>query len=113
MDVEKIVLIQPAHAGRIWGKAAGSPYTLMRLASMVPQDVPVEIWDENLSPLNYERLNARTLVGISSMTLTIDGAKAIATRERPWFQSIGSGRAWAHGVESSSTRVQRAGSRSR
>ncbi len=82
MDVEKIVLIQPAHAGRIWGKAAGSPYTLMRLASMVPQDVPVEIWDENLSPLNYERLNARTLVGISSMTLTIDGAKAIATRAR-------------------------------
>lgn len=78
MDIEKIVLIQPAHAGRIWGKAAGSPYTLMRLASMVPQDIPVEIWDQNLEPLSYERLTPRTLVGISSMTLTIDTAKVIA-----------------------------------
>ena len=82
MDIERIVLIQPAHQGRIWGKAAGSPYTLMRLASMVPDDIPVEIWDENLGALNYERLNARTLVGISSMTLTIDRARAIATRAR-------------------------------
>ncbi len=82
MDIEKIVLIQPAHQGRIWGKAAGSPYTLMRLASMVPQDIPVEIWDENLGPLNYTRLNARTLVGISSMTLTIDRAREIATQAR-------------------------------
>ena len=80
MDIEKIVLIQPAHAGRIWGKAAGSPYTLMRLASMVPADIPVEIWDENLGPLNLDRLNSRTLVGISSMTLTIDRAKSIAER---------------------------------
>ncbi len=82
MDIRKIVLVQPAHAGRIWGKAAGAPYTLMRLASMVPQDVPVEIWDENLGPLDYERLDAQTLVGISSMTLTIDRAKKIATRAR-------------------------------
>ncbi|MEW5721167.1 MAG: cobalamin-dependent protein, partial [Chloroflexota bacterium] len=82
MDIEKIVLIQPAHQGRIWGKAAGSPYTLMRLASMVPNDIPVEIWDENLGALNYERLNARTLAGISSMTLTIDRAREIATRAR-------------------------------
>lgn len=82
MDIEKIVLIQPAHQGRIWGKAAGSPYTLMRLASMVPQEIPVEIWDQNLGPLNYERLNARTLVGISSMTLTIDRAREIATHAR-------------------------------
>jgi radical SAM superfamily enzyme YgiQ (UPF0313 family) len=82
MDLQSIVLIQPAHAGRIWGKAVGSPYTLMRLASMIPSDIPVEIWDENLAPLNYERLNSRTLVGITSMTLTIDGAKEIATRAR-------------------------------
>lgn len=82
MNIEKIVLIQPAHAGRIWSKAAGAPYTLMRLASMVPQDIPVEIWDENLGPLNFERLGPRTLVGITSMTLTIDRAKAIATRTR-------------------------------
>ncbi len=78
MDIERIILVQPAHQGRIWGKAAGTPYTLMRLASMVPAEIPVEIWDENLGPLNYEGLNARTLVGISSMTLTIDRAEAIA-----------------------------------
>lgn len=82
MVIEKIVLIQPAHQGRIWGKAAGSPYTLMRLASMVPSDLPIEIWDENLGPLNYEQLNPRTLVGISSMTVTIEGAQAIAARAR-------------------------------
>ncbi|MBI4672938.1 MAG: B12-binding domain-containing radical SAM protein [Chloroflexi bacterium] len=78
MSVERIVLIQPCHQGTIWGKAAGSPYTLMRLASMVPQAIPVEIWDENLGPLDYARLNSNTLVGISSMTVTIDGARAIA-----------------------------------
>jgi radical SAM superfamily enzyme YgiQ (UPF0313 family) len=66
----------------IWGKAAGSPYTLMRLASMVPNDVPIEIWDENLGPLDYARLNSNTLVGISSMTLTIDGAREIAEHAR-------------------------------
>ena len=82
MDIERIVLVQPAHQGRIWGKAAGSPYTLMRLASMVPENIPVEIWDENLGALNYDRLNARTLVGISSMTLTVDRAKEIAARAR-------------------------------
>ncbi len=80
MHVERIVLIQPRHQGTIWGKAAGSPYTLMRLASMVPNDLPVEIWDENLGPLDYARLNANTLVGISSMTLTIDGAREIAAQ---------------------------------
>lgn len=78
MHVERIVLIQPRHQGTIWGKAAGSPYTLMRLASMVPNEIPVEIWDENLGPLAYTRLNSNTLVGISSMTLTIDGAREIA-----------------------------------
>lgn len=82
MEIEKIVLIQPAHAGRIGGKGAGSPYTLMRLASMAPQDIPVEIWDQNLGPLNYAGLSPRTLVGISSMTLTIDQAQVIATKAR-------------------------------
>lgn len=81
-DIEKIVLVQPAHQGRILGKAAGSPYTLMRLASLVPDEIPVEIWDQNLGPLNYARLNVRTLVGISSMTVTIERAQEIATRAR-------------------------------
>ncbi len=74
------MLIQPRHAGRIWGKAVGSPYTLMRLASLVPSDLPVEIWDENLGPLNYDHLGPHTLVGITSMTLTIDRAREIAVR---------------------------------
>lgn len=78
MDIERIVLIQPKHAGRIFGKAAGTPYTLMRLASMVPNEIPVEIWDENLGNLNFARLTPQTLVGISSMTLTIDRAREIA-----------------------------------
>lgn len=78
MDIERIVLIQPKHAGRIFGKAAGTPYTLMRLASMVPKEIPVEIWDENLGNLNFARLTPQTLVGISSMTLTIDRAREIA-----------------------------------
>lgn len=80
MQIERIALVQPRHQGMIWGKAAGSPYTLMRLASMVPNDVPIEIWDENLGPLDYNRMNENTLVGISSMTLTIDGAREIADR---------------------------------
>ena len=82
MDVERIILIQPRHAGRIFGKAAGSPYTLMRLASMVPQEIPVEIWDENLGNLNFARFTPQTLVGISSMTLTIDRAQEIAMQAR-------------------------------
>jgi radical SAM superfamily enzyme YgiQ (UPF0313 family) len=82
MHIERIVLIQPRHQGTIWGKAAGSPYTLMRLASMVPNEIPVEIWDENLGPLDYGRLNSNVLVGISSMTLTIDGAREIAQHAR-------------------------------
>lgn len=82
MSVERIVLIQPRHQGMIWGKAAGSPYTLMRLASMVPNEIPIQLWDENLGPLDYSRLNSNTLVGISSMTVTIDGAREIAQQAR-------------------------------
>lgn len=78
MSAAKIVLIQPRHQGMIWGKAAGSPYTLMRLASMVPAEIPVELWDENLGPLDFSRLDTATLVGISSMTLTIERAREIA-----------------------------------
>ncbi len=78
MDIEKIVLIWPGREGRLWGKAPGSPYTLMRLASLVPEEIPVEIWDEDLGPLPLERLGARDLVGITSKTLTIDRAKEIS-----------------------------------
>lgn len=78
MDIEKVVLIYPKRDGRIWGKAHGSPYTLMRLASLVPDDIPVEIWDEDLAPLPLRRLGPHDLVGITSKTLSIDRARVIA-----------------------------------
>ncbi len=82
MDIDKVVLVYPKREGRIWGKAQGSPYTLMRLASLVPDEFPVEIWDEDLAPLAFERLGPRDLVGITSKTLAIDRARALAARIR-------------------------------
>jgi radical SAM superfamily enzyme YgiQ (UPF0313 family) len=52
----------------------------MRLASLVPAEIPVEIWDENMRPLPLDTLQEGDLVGISSMTLTIDHAEEIARR---------------------------------
>src|SRR5690606_5305153 len=63
-------------------KAPGSPYTLMRLASLVPDEIPVEIWDENVRPLPLDTLSAGDLVGISSMTLTIERAEEVARTAR-------------------------------
>ena len=82
MDIDKVVLIYPKRDGRIWGKAHGSPYTLMRLASLVPPDLKVEIWDEDLAPLPIERLGPNDLVGITSKTLSIDRAREIADLAR-------------------------------
>ncbi len=73
-----MVLIQPYRDGRLFGKARGIPYTLMRLASIVPEEVAVEIWDENLDPLPLDTLDQHDLVGITSMTFTIDRAQEIA-----------------------------------
>ena len=78
--MRRVVLIQPRRDGRIMGKSPGSPYTLMRLASLVPNEIPVEIWDENLMDLPLDTLGEGDLVGITSMTVTIDGAEAIAKR---------------------------------
>ena len=83
MDIHKIVLIYPRRDGRIWGKGQGSPYTLMRLASLVPDDIPVEIWDEDLRTLPLHELGPRDLVGITSKTLSIDRAKEIAAELKP------------------------------
>lgn len=83
MDIEKIVLVEPARDGRFLGKASGAPYTLMRLASLVPQEIPVEIWDENLGPLDFRRLGPHDLVGISAMTLTVERAEELARQARP------------------------------
>lgn len=80
--MQRVVLIRPKRDGRIFGKAPGSPYTLMRLASLVPEDIPVEIWDENLHPLPLDTLGAGDLVGITSMTITIEGAEQIARQAK-------------------------------
>jgi len=48
VDIRKVVLVYPVREGRIFGRATGAPYTLMRLASLVPEDISVEIWDESL-----------------------------------------------------------------
>lgn len=76
--MRRVVLIQPRRDGRIFGKAPGSPYTLMRLASLVPNEIPVEIWDENLRDLELDTLREGDLVGITSMTVTIERAEQIA-----------------------------------
>ncbi len=91
MDIDRVVLIYPRRDGRILGKAPGSPYTLMRLASLVPAELPVEIWDEDLGPLPYEKLTRNSLVGITSKTLSIDHAKQIAgqVRERGSLIAVG------------------------
>ncbi|MEM7539415.1 MAG: radical SAM protein [Chloroflexota bacterium] len=80
--MRRIVLIRPKRDGRVLGRAPGSPYTLMRLASLVPDEIPVEIWDENLYDLPLDTIKEGDLVGITAMTTTIDGAEGIARRAR-------------------------------
>lgn len=78
MDLQRVVLIHPGREGRFLGKAPAPSYTLMRLASLVPDDIPVEIWDENLGPLDAKisaELGPRDLVGITSKTLAIETAE--------------------------------------
>lgn len=78
--MRRVVLIQPKRDGRVFGKSPGSPYTLMRLASLVPDEIPVEIWDENVRDLPLDTLGEGDLVGITSMTVTIERAERIARR---------------------------------
>jgi radical SAM superfamily enzyme YgiQ (UPF0313 family) len=77
LDIRRVVLIHPGRERKVWGRAAGAPYTLMRLASLVPPELPVEIWDENLGPLDsrIEQLGANDLVGITSKTLAVETAE--------------------------------------
>jgi radical SAM superfamily enzyme YgiQ (UPF0313 family) len=80
MEIRKIVLIHPGREGRIFGKATAVPYTLMRLASLVPADIDVEIWDENWEYLDdkIRTLDKHDLVGITSKTLAIETAERYA-----------------------------------
>ena len=76
--MRRVILIRPRRDGRIFGKAPGSPYTLMRLASLVPNEIPVEIWDENVRDLPMDTVREGDLVGITAMTTDIDRGEAIA-----------------------------------
>ena len=78
--MRRIVLIRPKRDGRIFGKSPGSPYTLMRLASLVPDEIPVEIWDENLNDIPMDTLSEGDLVGITSMSVNIEQAELVARR---------------------------------
>jgi len=80
MPLRKIVLVQPRRDGRFLGKGTSQPYTLMRLASLVPDEIPVEIWDEDLMELPIDSLGPQDLVGISAKTLLIDRARVLAQR---------------------------------
>lgn len=82
MNIDKVVLVYPKRDGRILGKAQGSPYTLMRLASLVPDELPVEIWDEDLSPIPFNRITKNTLMGITSKTLSVERAQEIAVEAK-------------------------------
>lgn len=78
MDLRRVVLIHPGREGRFLGKAPAASYTLMRLASLVPDEIPVEIWDENLEPLDDKirnELGPHDLVGITSKTLAVETAE--------------------------------------
>ena len=80
MTLRKIYLIQPGRDGAKFGKATMAPYTLMRLASLAPADVAVEIIDEDLRPVPFDEMGASDLVGITAKTLQVDRARWIAER---------------------------------
>jgi len=77
LNIRKVVLIHPGREGPFLGKGTGAPYTLMRLASIIPEEIPVEIWDENIEPLDRKlrQLGPNDLVGITSKTLAIESAE--------------------------------------
>lgn len=80
MNLRQVVLIHPGREGRVWGRGPAAPYTLMRLASDVPDDIPVQIWDQNLDPIERKirELGPHDLVGITSKTLSIETAEHFA-----------------------------------
>lgn len=80
MECRKVVLLHPGRDGLFLGKAPGAPYTLMRLASLVPDEIEVEIWDENWEYLDdkIRTLGKHDLVGISAKTLEAETAERYA-----------------------------------
>ena len=80
MEIRKIILIQPGREGKIFGKAPAASYTLMRLASLVPDDIDVEIWHNDWEPIEpkLRTLGKHDLVGITAKTLEIEMAQRFA-----------------------------------
>lgn len=80
MEIRKIVLIQPGREGRIFGKAPAASYTLMRLASLVPDAIDVEIWHNDWEPVEKKlrTLGKHDLVGITAKTLEVEQAETFA-----------------------------------
>jgi len=75
MPLRKIYLIQPGRDGKLFGRGTMAPYTLMRLASLAPDEVPVQIIDEDLERVPFEEIGPNDLVGITAKTLQIERAR--------------------------------------
>ena len=54
--MRRVVLIQPKRDGRIFGKSPGSPIHPHAPGSLVPSEIPVAIWDENVMDLPLDTL---------------------------------------------------------
>jgi radical SAM superfamily enzyme YgiQ (UPF0313 family) len=79
----KVNLIVPGWSpGNIWGQIRFKfpPLSLTTLATFTPQDVEVEITDENLDEINFE--DCADLVGITTMTPQANRAYQIADEFR-------------------------------
>lgn len=84
MDIRRIVLVYPGREGLVFGRAPASPYTLMRLASLTPPEIAVEIWDEDMGCLDSKLrgLGPHDVVGITSKTLAIESAERMGRLAR-------------------------------
>ncbi len=80
MSLRKVFLIQPGRDGTFLGKATMAPYTLMRLASLVPNEIEVEIIDEDLRLVPFDAMGPNDLVGITAKTLQVERARWISKR---------------------------------
>jgi radical SAM superfamily enzyme YgiQ (UPF0313 family) len=80
LEIRKIILIQPGREGKIFGRAPAAPYTLMRLASLVPDQIPVEVWHhdwESVIP-KLQALGKHDVVGLTAKTLEVEQAEYFA-----------------------------------
>jgi len=75
MSLRKVYLIQPGRDGKLFGRGTMAPYTLMRLASLVPDEIPVQIIDEDLEQVPFDQIGPNDLVGITAKTLQIERAR--------------------------------------